>query len=133
MLMFCAFTEYLPMLQTNIFPTTVTEYTATMQLSKMAVPPGLQDYYKYELQYKADGSMDWIDGPLISHDPNQTSSVMYAQLTGLKANTDYQVRLKSFRVVRGVWDVTTETPPVTLSTPCTSKKHHLCWKDNYKS
>ena len=124
------FTEYLPMRQTDIRPTTVTGNTATIQWSKMAVQPGLQDYYKYELQYKVDGNMDWIDGPLISHDPSQASSVMHAQLTGLMANTNYQVKVKSYRVVAGVQNVTTETPPVSLRTLCTSMKHHLCWKEN---
>ena len=125
-----AFTEYLPMRQTDIRPTTVTGNSTTIQWFKMTVPPGLQDYYKYELQYKVDGNGDWIDGPLISHDSSETSSVMLAQLTGLKANTNYQVKVKSYRVVTGVWDVTTETPPASLRTLCTGMTHRLCWRQN---
>ena len=87
------------MRQTDIRPTTVTGNSTTIEWSKMAVPPGLQDYYKYELQYKVEGNMDWIDGPLISHDPSQTSSLMHYQLTGLKG--EYRLSSQSEVIPRG--------------------------------
>lgn len=59
-----------------------------------------------------------MNGPLVFHDPDEDSSSQEKQLTGLRANTRYDVKIKSYRVDGLILNATSETPAVAFHTEC---------------
>lgn len=107
------------MTQKDIQVDEVTASTAVVHWQKIYnVPSGLHTYYKYEVQYKLQESEVWMNGPLVVHDPDEDSSSQEKQLTGLRPNTRYDVKIKSFRLAGQVINATSETAAVTFHTDC---------------
>ena len=108
---------YLSMADNSVSLSAITATSAIVKWTKISnVPDGLQENYVYQVQYRQPHS-EWKTSMSVSHDPG-CASVQEIEVGDLEANQQYEVRLKSFRVVRGTWDAMTETVTVSFDTPC---------------
>lgn len=62
----------------------------------------LATFYLYDIEYKVDGTNPWIKGQInFTHSNNAAGLFLEKKLTGLRDNTVYNVRIKSYRVLHG--------------------------------
>ena len=81
------------------------------------VPEGLESYFTYHLMYKLDSASQYTEGEVTVHDdPAPEIGFLEAEVTGLEKNKLYELKVEAYRVVRGMWENTSETLSVFVRT-----------------
>ena len=100
----------------------VTDSSAEIRWKRISsVESELSDYYEYVIEYKKDTSSNWQDLLKITHSETTSDTYQYSSLSGLTHNTEYDVRLTSYREV-GTNREQTDRKTSTFQTDCIGKK-----------
>ena len=97
----------------------VTSSSAVITWRRISVSSDLSDYYGYVIEYKEETSSTWQELLRRKHSESK-SSTPSASLSGLTHNTEYNVRLRLYRVVRGNTD-DTDSEKGAFKTKCIGK------------
>ena len=97
----------------------VIDSSAKITWKTISVSSDLSNYYEYVIEYKEETSSSWQELLGIKHSET-TSSTQSVTLSGLTYNTEYNVRLTSYRVVRNNID-STDRETRTFKTYCIGK------------
>ena len=97
----------------------VTDSRAMIGWRRISVSSDLNNYYEYVIEYKEETSSSWQE--LLSRKHSEiTSSAQYELLMGLTHNTEYDVKLTLYRVMRSNTD-NTDSETRRFKTDCTGK------------
>ena len=81
------------------------------------VPEGLESYFIYRLMYKLDSASQYTEGELTAHDDSAPEiGFLEAEVTGLEENKLYELKVEAYRIVREMWEKTSETLSVSIRT-----------------
>ena len=80
------------------------------------VPEGLESYFAYRLMYKLDSASQYAEGLTVRDNFASEIGFLQAYLTDLKENTLYDLKVEAYRVVREMWEKTSETLSVSIRT-----------------
>jgi len=83
-------------------------------LEQVDVPSGVSEYYGYKITYGNDDKNQYIN-----HDDKKTTITV--TLTGLNYNTEYQLKVEPYRIMKGVYDNGDGYPMKTFKTKCAGK------------
>lgn len=82
------------------------------------VPEGLSGYYQYAIEYKENTASEWVESwEAFSHDPS-SNQFHEGNLTRLKFNTLYYIKVKSYRVKGADREGTGNTEVFSFTTKC---------------
>ncbi|KAK2145580.1 hypothetical protein LSH36_671g01001, partial [Paralvinella palmiformis] len=71
--------------------------TIQLFLEQVDVPSGVSEYYGYKITYCNDDKNQYVN-----HDDKNTTITV--TLTGLNYNTEYQLKVEPYRIMKGVYD-----------------------------
>ena len=101
----------------------VTDSSAQITWKRISISSDLSNYYEYVIEYKEKTSSTWQELLRRKHSEN-TSSTQSESLSGLTYNTEYDMRLTLYRVVRSNTD-DTDSETETFNTVCIGKNAAL--------
>ena len=99
--------------------TDITDSSAVVMWTAAENPAeNLQQYYKYNLEYRFQGESEWTVFSTLDHQPDSDGRQQHT-LTDLRYDTTYEVQVTSVRTVRGDTDETEDTDELLFTTNCT--------------